>query len=130
MKNKNIIIIFLIFLFSGCGVKTKFYEFEYVERVFKNDTKHYSILYKTDIESNMLQEKHFYTIEKLYIYTDVPIDKPMWIRGTHRVFEVLGEEDGNGVWAVLEIHIHSPQDIGGGGWNHGKFGCGQTSVVE
>jgi hypothetical protein len=30
----------------------------------------------------------------------------------------------------LNIYIHSPKDIGAGGWNHGKFGRGQMSVIE
>ncbi len=31
---------------------------------------------------------------------------------------------------LLEIHISSEKDIEGGGWNHGKFGRGQTSVIK
>lgn len=30
----------------------------------------------------------------------------------------------------IKLHIHSPQEINGGGWNHGKLGKGQTVVVE
>ena len=30
----------------------------------------------------------------------------------------------------LAIHIHSPKDINGAGWDHGKLGRGQTQVLE
>jgi hypothetical protein len=30
----------------------------------------------------------------------------------------------------LTIHLHSPAEINGAGWNHGKFGSGTTTVVE
>jgi len=30
----------------------------------------------------------------------------------------------------LEIHVWSEADIEGGGWDHGKFGRGQTSVIK
>jgi hypothetical protein len=30
----------------------------------------------------------------------------------------------------LTIHLHSAKELDGGGWNHGKFGRGQTVVVQ
>lgn len=37
-------------------------------------------------------------------------------------------------WTVharkLTIHLHSVKEIDGAGWNHGKFGRGQTIVVQ
>ena len=30
----------------------------------------------------------------------------------------------------LEIHVRSVNDINGGSWNHGKFGKGQTNVIQ
>jgi len=30
----------------------------------------------------------------------------------------------------LIIHLHSAKDIDGAGWNHGKFGSGNTTVVQ
>ena len=30
----------------------------------------------------------------------------------------------------LTIHLHSAQELDGGGWNHGKHGRGQTVVVQ
>ena len=37
-------------------------------------------------------------------------------------------------WSVraikLIIHLHSVKEVGGAGWNHGKFGSGNTTVVQ
>lgn len=30
----------------------------------------------------------------------------------------------------LTIHLHSVKELDGAGWNHGKFGSGQTTVVQ
>jgi hypothetical protein len=30
----------------------------------------------------------------------------------------------------ITIHCHNPQDIYAGGWNHGKFGKGQNTIIE
>jgi len=59
------------------------------------------------------------------IYRDVPVGQPMWIEyrtgnpDTNRAFDQL-----------LTIHVHSVSNINGAGWNHGKFGRGDTTVVE
>lgn len=33
-------------------------------------------------------------------------------------------------YSNIEIHVHSEKDINGAGWNRGKFGRGQTEVIE
>ena len=37
---------------------------------------------------------------------------------------------GSLVFRNLVIHIHSPLDINPAGWNHGKFGAGQSESLE
>ena len=58
------------------------------------------------------------------IITDVSADKKMWVltRGYY-----AGRDP---VYEYVEIHIHAAKDVNGGGWNHGKFGSGQTNVIE
>lgn len=59
------------------------------------------------------------------IFHDVPSGQPMWIEyrtgdpGKNSAFDQL-----------LTIHVHSVGDINGAGWNHGKFGRGETTVLE
>ena len=44
------------------------------------------------------------------------------------------EEWKNGNWVEdtldVNIHIHSLEDLNGAGWNHGKFGKGNTVPIE
>lgn len=57
---------------------------------------------------------------------DVPIDKPEQIEyRTHTDTKrhlVCNE--------LIAVHLHSVKEIGGGGWDHGKHGRGQTNVIE
>jgi len=68
--------------------------------------------------------------DKIYITKDVPIEQSMWVS-----YEILhgSFSQPDPCLMKLEIHIHSVKsvkDIDGAGWNHGKFGNGETSVVE
>lgn len=58
------------------------------------------------------------------VINDVPEGQPMWAR------VIWYKQWGESRIKRLEIHIHSAKDINGAGWNHGKFGHGQTQVIE
>jgi hypothetical protein len=58
------------------------------------------------------------------IICDAPIGKSMWYEGFRST------SWGSTAWEWVEIHIHSGSDINGGGWDEGKFGTGQTTVVK
>lgn len=63
--------------------------------------------------------------EKIHILPDVEAGRKNWVRYGFYI-------SGSGSWTLIdaEIHIHSEKDIEGGGWNHGKFGSGATSVID
>jgi len=70
-------------------------------------------------------ENYRHSPQRVIIMPDVSREQFMWARVYYK------EEEGYGFpQAYLEIHVHSEKDIEGGGWNHGKFGRGQTVVVE
>jgi len=103
------------------------HRFDNVERVFMHEVKNYSILYREDASAE-LQQQNFcrdWPGVEVRLFTDVPEGKPIWARAVYAV-ERLGDE----YWKELEIHVHAATDINAGGWNHGKFGQGQTVVVE
>jgi hypothetical protein len=57
---------------------------------------------------------------------DVPPFEKNWVKYTaHYVRGMNGAICNKG-----EIHLHNVKDIQGGGWDHGKFGRGTTSVIE
>ena len=100
-----------------------------LERVLYNECHHYSILWKdeNDLGHDLnitLGEKGRYA--DVIIKYDVPEGQPIWAlvnRGKTPRGKIYYTGGG-------EIHVRSGQNIGGGGWNHGKFGHGQTTVVE
>jgi hypothetical protein len=61
------------------------------------------------------------------LFHDAPADKSMW--AVHRTVD-RGFWTGGTCAQLLEIHLHSSADINGAGWNHDKFGSGQTTVLE
>lgn len=66
-----------------------------------------------------------YRIQNVKFVADVPDGEFMWATAM-----LSGRTDMHPSVHLLEIHIHSPNDIDGAGWNHGKFGSGSTQVVK
>ncbi len=95
-----------------------------IARVFWHEGHNYSFYVQQEGISE-IKIIEFYRIWKVKIIADVPADKKMWahIKGASGGCDGLQYE-------YAEIHIHTAKDISGGGWNHGKFGSGQTHVIE
>jgi len=116
--------ILFIALLSVCFLAACSYEkepvtVENVKRVFMHEEKHYSFLYASPNNPNELQGFTLREVIRVKIITDVSPEEDIWLKYT----EFGSSYD-------LELHLHSAEDINGAGWNHGKFGSGQTVVVE
>jgi len=130
---RNLIITFLLaissLVFSGCGGRDEEVRVDNVVRVFWHEGTLYSFHVR---EPNSVEIKLVFTHytmcvnQRTYtnILADVPLGNPMW------VYYIINHNWDRSCLKVLEIHIHSEKDIEGGGWNHGKFGRGQTSVIR
>lgn len=59
------------------------------------------------------------------LFQDVPTGHPMWVE-----YRTVRSGKTDVCDELITIHIHSVADINGAGWNHGKYGSGQTTVVE
>lgn len=95
-----------------------------LEQVMEHESNHYSVKYKA--ENNELIEINFgRQNNSVKIIADVPEGEPIWGL-LNRAKTPRGRID----YLGGEIHVHSGQDINGGGWNHGKYGSGQTVPVE
>jgi len=114
----------------GCSESTKPYEqkIENIERIFMHEPGRYSIFVRTP----RTNQCHFEKIAgygggdvQVFLYTDVKHGNPMWIT-------IKGENFPNGqkYYHTLEFHVRDMESIQGGGWDHGKFGKGTTSVVQ
>jgi hypothetical protein len=61
---------------------------------------------------------------RTWLYKDVPVGEPMYVKFTNEVVNYWEDR------RYCEIHIHSENEINGAGWDHGKGGAGQISLVE
>lgn len=110
----------------ACTEQTDFTTTDYhsVVRIFMHEKNHYTF-YIQEPAKKEVQILSFMTVYSSLpkIFTDVPAGELSWIR--------VGApfENSRYRWS-LDIHIHSVSEINGGGWNHGKFGSGQTTVLE
>ncbi|MDO8600308.1 MAG: hypothetical protein Q7R73_01645 [bacterium] len=110
---------------AGCVADDKFdYKIENVVRIFMHEPGHYTFFIKNEKTPGELEIKTIGVDRNLVkIFTDLLPSKNPWVRHYTGCSPYPS-------WGCLEIHIRNPQDVQGGGWNHGKFGRGTTVVVE
>ena len=111
----------------GCGAKDEERRIGNVVQVFMHEPNRYTIVVQ-DQSSHSVQMETFAveTRDGVKILTDVPSSERMWafVRREYR-FGMFGF-----VTVLLELHIHAPQNLEGGGWDHGKHGRGRTNVLQ
>lgn len=90
-----------------------------VVRVLMHDTSHYTLLIQrknsTELEMRSIS---LWNVSPRFI-ADVPFGQPMWVL-------LKGEKMGGMARFKADIHIHSPKEVEGAGWDHGKSGHGIT----
>lgn len=125
MIGRNVIVfgfIALALIVSGCETPSD-EKIENVIRVFMHEPNKFSFMIQTQESS----EIRMITLEgKAEFIADALETEKMWVIARGRQVHYGGYVSVN----RLEIHIHSPKDINGAGWDHGKFGSGQTQVIE
>ncbi len=133
---KTLGLLLVLVFFGGCQKKYYIdkttYEDETITdivRVFWHEQRHYSFYIQKEgsQEINIKEIDVVYNYDKsVKIFSDVPAGNKMWAK----IKESRGRTGFNYYTVYLEIHLHSVKDVEGGGWNHGKFGSGQTQVVQ
>lgn len=125
----TIIIIMSIFCFglSTCipentGVIVKI---EFI-RVFMHEPHHYSILSEKNTELQEIEIDCYG--DRPRIFKDILDNEPMYL--TAKLFRAKNWMYPTDRYLNVEIHIHSEKDMNGAGWNHGKFGKGDTTILE
>ena len=122
---RKTIIFLILIIIAGCcpsdfDTSTKR---AYVDKVFMNERGRYTFITQQNGES-LVWEKSTYYPQRIHVYTDVPKEERMYVEYS---YECSGGEP---TLKRLDIHIHELDEIQGGSWNHGKFGRGQTQVIE
>ncbi|KKR15133.1 MAG: hypothetical protein UT43_C0006G0003 [Parcubacteria group bacterium GW2011_GWC1_39_29] len=127
---RSALIIFLVIVITsisaGCGHKIETVRINNVVRVFWHEGTRYSVQVRepgsTEIKTYSLHG-HMCTGEPR-IFTDVLPENSMWVK------YVMDRNWDLDCLRSLEIHVWSETNIEGGGWDHGKFGHGQTYVIK
>jgi len=97
-----------------------------IERVLMHEPGEYTFFYTNPQDPKELLSFRVESIRKLKIFQDVSSEEKSWLTIVSRggcEYSCYGVES-------LEIHLHFAEEINGAGWNHGKFGRGQTTVIE
>lgn len=116
--------ILTILLAAGCGDVLQHYSNKYVgvKKVFMHENGVYSVFVPS--EKGGYIQKGLVKCEATF-FEDVPPEEDM------RAEEVFDRSYWHGFQnSYCTFHIHSLKEIGGGGWDHGKSGHGQTNVIE
>ena len=137
MKNKKtisiakityyVIILFIMMFIVSCSKNKESSpqteKIQNIVRIFMHEPLNYTVM----IQKDSLNECKMITFEqpitKVHFIADVPDSSLSWVivkQDNHRMLR----------YKELWFHIHNPEDIEGGGWNHGKGGKGETIVIE
>ncbi|MFA5838452.1 MAG: hypothetical protein WC849_00740 [Candidatus Paceibacterota bacterium] len=125
MKTNMFFILVLVF-FCGCGssITKENEKTQIVERIFMHEPTEYSFMYFKPNTNELKTATYGIESEYLKIISDVKPENKPWFYYA----EFNGHNQPS--YRVLIIHIRNVSDIQGGGWNHGKFGRGQTVVIQ
>ncbi len=131
---RTILAFILILTLTGCAVEPRsIYKLEGGIRLFMHEDNHYTM---------MVQEGSQLVAISIVVYNDanssvrfiedVPVGQPMWIEySCVQCSEVKRPYSSQDILVRgVTFHVSAPTDINGAGWNHGKFGHGQTVVVQ
>lgn len=126
-RAKGVIALFVL-LILGCSTsRTEPVRIDNVSRVMMHERGRYTLM--VEEPDGRISLRSFGGSPCFYpetvLFHDVPEGDPMW--ATYRTVSRSCE---NPCEELTELHVHSAEDINGAGWNHGKFGSGQTTVVE
>lgn len=113
----------LIVLLAACGQEEppSYRHYVGVKKILVHEVGQYSVVVPSGHGGYILEPLQWCTAT---FYEDVSLDEEMWAEET-REMDLKGTKH-----TRCTFHIHSLKEINGAGWNHGKFGSGQTTVIE
>lgn len=98
-----------------------------IQRILMHEPRHFTVLVQ-DSNTNIIKGRDIEVSGDDIVYIpDVGESGTNWA-----VLHWDYLQENNYYHSVIKVtfHIKSPEIINGAGWNHGKFGSGQTEVVQ
>lgn len=114
----------LLLLCVGCTEPVTTKRIDHIERILMHNSGSYTVFSK-DPNTSKLRED-FVKYCKVDLIADLDKDKECYGTITYQPRNEWAETN----YISAEFHIHSAKEINGAGWDHGKFGKGQTAEVE
>jgi len=108
-----------------CNIPTKYHEetVANIEQVFMHESGTYSFRIRTSANVTVDSQEYHIFVGKTAEFHDVTEGNLGWAK-----IYYTGCCSTSGY--KMELHLPTPSNIQGAGWNHGKFGEGQTVVVK
>jgi hypothetical protein len=88
-----------------------------------HETYHYSVMLEAD--QTGINKVIDLPVGDYTLVSDVPEGNSPWVYIKSTTHAPVGDRS-HCIW----IHIHNAQNIEGAGWNHGKFGSGNTIPIQ
>ena len=137
MRSFLITVVSILSLTAGCVTKESCFrgngKVDKVTRVFMHEPGVYSVLIENPTTGDLTplaldMGGDFPDVRfRAVVRADVPPGAPMWL---NKWAHYIGDSPTGACERLVDIHVHSPAEINGAGWNHGKHGAGETTVVE
>lgn len=133
IKMKKLIGLLLILMCTGCSSRTEqVVTLNIDSRILMHERDNYTFFVHFESTQEVGQLNIRSDQNSTKILTDLKEGEPDRIQYKCRCDHHIPEKFS--VWSTgaesLVIHLHSLTEVNGAGWNHGKFGSGQTTVIE
>ena len=122
MKYGFILLIVSIFVLCGCSKTVITYETFVVDKIFMNSPNSFTFWTKND--DNSVTQRF---IGENYINVKIKLDVK---KGNKSYVFYHTESTWSNDYYTVVIHMSDMNEMDGAGWNHGKFGRGQTTVLQ
>lgn len=124
----------LLLTLTGCALESRtIHKLEGGVRLFMHEDNHYTMMMQEGNELVAISiVVHNNANSSVRFIEDVPVGQPLWIEySCVRCSELKRPYSPQDIPVRgVTFHISTSADINGAGWNHGKFGSGQTTVVQ
>lgn len=120
------VLLALSFLLLGCEVHSNVKPKTPIIALYMHEVGNYSVAVQEGEHIRMIEFRRQMITIPTKIIADVPNNDSMWFEcfGTYHEMKSWSED------ARCEIHIRNIDDINTAGWDHGKFGKGNTIRIQ
>ena len=130
---KKLLLVFLVVSACSASPPAELTKVSGISRILMHEPGHYTFLVEHSSGKVGQLEIHTGNVA-VTMLRDLELDEPTRIEILCRGRSCKPLPKDFSTWrmypSTLTIHLSSTKDVDGAGWNHGKFGRGQTVVIQ